>query len=239
MEGEIRRLVIEYGVKNVKEGIDRVCRTLYEELQGLYGAISEEPKTEVVAPAHVQAQEVAVQEGMQSEKKEKRLRIVKKKEPAVEPVVDAAVEAVEPVADVRPNEKVVEVVTLKIKKKAAPVVAVDQTNEEDDTNTTTSNTSEKKEYPIKTPEQIKKERLDHRAAVDKKRAEIESQGIIPESLLTKENLEAWIGSGYSYQRIGKELTGCHETTISQIAKSYGLRSVVAGMIAGNYGRRKA
>jgi hypothetical protein len=234
MEGEIRRLVIEYGVKNVKEGIDRVCRTLYEELQGLYGTIREEPKTEVVA--HVQAQEVAVQEEGQTEKREKRLRIVKKKEPAAEPVVEAAVE---PVVDVKPNEKVVEVVTLKIKKKAAPVVAVNQSNEEDDTSTTTSNTSEKKEHPIKTPEQIKKERLDHRAAVDKKRAEIESQGIIPESLLTKGNLESWIGSGYSYQRIAKELTGCHETTISQIAKSYGLRSVVAGMIAGNYGRGKA
>lgn len=237
MEGEIRRLVIEYGVKNVKEGIDRVCRALYEELQGLYGTIREEPKTEVVAPTptHVEAQEVAVQEGVQSEKKERRLRIVKKG-PAVKPVVDAAVEAA---ADVKPNEKVVEVVTLKIKKKAAPVVAVNQSNEEDDTNTTTSNTSEKKGYPIKTPEQIKKERLDHRAAVDKKRAEIEAQGIIPESLLTKSNLETWIGNGYSYQRIAKELTGCHETTISQIAKSYGLRSIVAGMIAGNYGRRKA
>lgn len=58
---------------------------------------------------------------------------------------------------------------------------------------TNANDQPKKEYPIKTPEQIKKERLDHRAAVEKKRAELEAQGIVPESLVTKENLEKWLG----------------------------------------------
>jgi hypothetical protein len=94
----------------------------------------------------------------------------------------------------------------------------------------------KKEYPIKTGEQIKKERYDHRAAVDKKRAEIEAQGIEPESLLTKENLEKWIGAGMSYQRIARELTGCHEADVSRYAKRFGLKSIIAGIIAGKYNR---
>jgi hypothetical protein len=120
-------------------------------------------------------------------------------------------------------------------------------------NMTNANDQPKKEYPIKTPEQIKKERLDHRAAVEKKRAELEAQGIVPESLVTKENLEKWLGSGLSYQRIAKELTGCQDAYISTIAiapwakrftrsagsaKSYGLKSVIAGIIAGKYRERK-
>ncbi len=174
--------------------------------------------------------------------KERRLRIVKKKEPVetpVEPPVETPVEAAAE-APGAPGDKVVEVVTLRVKKKVAAPVEVQQAAEESDSDSdaTVPVDLEKKTYRIKTPEEIKKERLDHRSAVEKKRAELEAQGIVPESLVTKENLEKWLGAGLSYQRIAKELTGCHDSYISTIAKSFGLRSLIGGIVAGKYKNRK-
>lgn len=60
-----------------------------------------------------------------------------------------------------------------------------------------------------------------------KRKELEEQGIIPESLLTKENLEKWLNSGKTYQGIAREYVGVHENDISFVAKKYGLQSMTA------------
>lgn len=68
---------------------------------------------------------------------------------------------------------------------------------------------------------------EQKAAVAKKREELQAQGIIPESLLTKENLTAWIGEGMSYQRIAREKVGVPDNEISTIAKSFGLQSQMA------------
>ena len=217
MESEVRRLFIEYGVKNVMNCATTVSKALYEELKEMYG--------ETVP---VETQEVV--EAPPAEKKERK-GIIKK---AVEPVETA----VEPDAT---NEKVVEVVTLRVKKKAVPPVEVQQSGEESEEESDSDATvpvDGQKAYPVKTAEELKNERHDHRAAVEKKRAEIEGQGIEPESLLTKENLEKWLGSGMSYQRIAKEMTGCHEADISRYAKRFGLKSIIAGIIAGKYKNKK-
>lgn len=221
MESEVRRLFIEYGVKNVMSCATTISKALYEELKEMYG------ETVVVEP-------VETVEALPAEKKEKK-RIIRK---AVEPVETPVETAVEPVAT---NEKVVEVVTLRVKKKAVPPVEVQQSGEEDSEESNSDVTvpvDNQKTYPVKTAEELKNERHDHREAVEKKRAEIEGQGIEPESLLTKENLEKWLGSGMSYQRIAKEMTGCHEADISRYAKRFGLKSIIAGIIAGKYKNKK-
>ncbi len=64
----------------------------------------------------------------------------------------------------------------------------------------------------------------HREDVLKKNKELTEKGVKPESLLTKENLTAWLGQGMSYMRIAREQTGVHENEIAAIAKTFGLQS---------------
>jgi len=70
----------------------------------------------------------------------------------------------------------------------------------------------------------------HREDVAKKYKELTEKGIKPESLLTKENMTQWLGSGMSYMRIARELTGVHENEIAAIAKTFGLQSDIKKFI---------
>ena len=66
-----------------------------------------------------------------------------------------------------------------------------------------------------------------RQAVEKKHAELQAKGITPESILTKENLTKWIlEEGNSYAWVAREKAGCPETTVSAIAKNYGIISKI-------------
>ena len=70
----------------------------------------------------------------------------------------------------------------------------------------------------------------HREEVLKKHKELTEKGIKPESLLTKENMTAWLGQGMSYMRIAREQTGVHENEIAAIAKTFGLQSDIKKFI---------
>ena len=50
------------------------------------------------------------------------------------------------------------------------------------------------------------------------------------SLLTKENMEKWLNSGMSYQRIAREEVGLSEKIVSSKAKEYGLTSKIGNII---------
>lgn len=66
-----------------------------------------------------------------------------------------------------------------------------------------------------------------RQAVEKKHAELQAKGITPESILTKENLTKWIlEENNSYAWVAREKAGCPETTVSAIAKNYGIISKI-------------
>ena len=66
-----------------------------------------------------------------------------------------------------------------------------------------------------------------RQAVEKKHSELQAKGITPESILTKENLTKWIlEEGNSYAWVAREKAGCPETTVSAIAKNYGIISKI-------------
>jgi hypothetical protein len=232
MESEVRRLLIEHGVKKVKECVDKVCRNLYEELREVYGETVVAVETPEPAPV-VEAPPV---------EKERRLRIVKKKEP-VEPPVETPVEAAAGAAEA-PGDKVVEVVTMRVKKKVAAPVEVQQAAEESDSDSdatvpvdlenecenTQNDQSKSSKYPKKTPEEIRKDRDAHLAAVEAKRVELVNRGISPKTLLTRENLEKWLKSGMSYQRIARDHVGLSEKYIAGFAKNYGLKSNIADVI---------
>lgn len=68
---------------------------------------------------------------------------------------------------------------------------------------------------------------EQKAEVLKKRKELETQGIKPESLLTKENLTKWLDEGMSYQRIAREYVGVSENEVSAVAKAFGLQSNIS------------
>lgn len=78
--------------------------------------------------------------------------------------------------------------------------------------------------PMESGEKFTKQK--HKEEVAKKRKELESKGIKPETLLTKDNLEKWLAEGLSYMRIAREKVGIHENEISTIAKTLGLQSNV-------------
>jgi hypothetical protein len=211
MEAEVRRLFLEYGVKNVMSCVNTVSKALYEELKEIYGE-----KECIVQTVPVEAVEASPVE------KKERKRIVKK---AVEAPAETAAE---PVAI---NEKVVEVVTLRVKKKVAPPVEVQQTAEEDVEEESDSDMTVPVDgqttYRVKTTEEIRKERDEYLAAVAAKHAELVNKNISPKTLLTRDNLEKWLKSGMSYQRIAREHVGLSERYIAGVAKNYGLKSNVA------------
>ena len=73
-----------------------------------------------------------------------------------------------------------------------------------------------------------------RLAVDKKRAELDAQGVSARSVLTKENLKKWVEEdGNTYAWVAREKAGCDESEVSAIAKTYGIVSKISkrrGMI---------
>lgn len=86
-----------------------------------------------------------------------------------------------------------------------------------------------KEVVITAKNDPKAMKLKQKEDVDAKKKELEAKGIKPETLLTKENLEKWIGQGYSYSKIARE-TGCPDTLVTAMAKAHGLQSKIGMLV---------
>lgn len=86
-----------------------------------------------------------------------------------------------------------------------------------------------KEVVITAKNDPKAMKLKQKEDVDTKKKELEAKGIKPETLLTKENLEKWIGQGYSYSKIARE-TGCPDTLVTAMAKAHGLQSKIGMLV---------
>ena len=70
----------------------------------------------------------------------------------------------------------------------------------------------------------------HKEAILKRRQELASQGVIPETQLTEENLKRWIQQEKKNYWTIAELTGCSDNDISHVAKTKNILSDVAMMI---------
>jgi hypothetical protein len=73
--------------------------------------------------------------------------------------------------------------------------------------------------------QMKKEQTEKEG---EKYRELVSKGIDPESLLTKENLKKWIDTdGLTYAQIARDHVGLSALQVSNIAKGFGFKSIIA------------
>lgn len=94
----------------------------------------------------------------------------------------------------------------------------------DDNNSTTS--SEKKNTFVAIDPAIRKQQ--QQDAEKKKRAELDAQGITAESLLTEANMRQWVETeGRTYSYIARNYVGCPDTTVSAVAKKFGLKSKIS------------
>ncbi len=93
-----------------------------------------------------------------------------------------------------------------------------------DNNSTTS--SEKKNTFVAIDPAIRKQQ--QQDAEKKKRAELDAQGISAESLLTEANMRKWVEEeGRTYSYIARNYVGCPDTTVSAVAKKFGLKSKIS------------
>lgn len=71
----------------------------------------------------------------------------------------------------------------------------------------------------------KEVKLWQRDQEQKKRIELDAQGITVDSLLTKENLKKWIEEeGRTYADVARTYVGCQDSQVSSAAKLYGIQS---------------
>jgi len=145
---------------------------------------------------------------------------------AAEPVVAAA----EPVL-AEESLKVTPGTKIRIVKKEE-VVPAEQ--EQDDKEEEEELAPEPKPSKFRSPREVRNWQKENE---EKKYAELMSQGIVPESLLTQENLKKWLEKeDRTYAYIARELVGVSEGVVSSTAQKFGLKSSVnkkRAMIAAN------
>lgn len=219
MEAEIRGLFIKYGIAEVKECMEKECRRMYESLQSIYEVKRKyERKASATAKEPVPTAPTAIEQ------------------PVEEPVAPTAIEqpVEEPVAPLKKHIRKVKV----IKSEDVKEVKEPESNEDNETKENIFEIIKKSNKFVPAPvsvesesdeeqvyDQVVDEKELHRIAVEEKRKELLEQGIEPESLLTKENLEVWLKKGKTYMKIAKE-TGVDEGEISRTARGFGLKSVM-------------
>jgi len=65
-------------------------------------------------------------------------------------------------------------------------------------------------------------------AEKKKRAELDAKGISVSSLMTRDNLKRWIeDEGRTFAWVAREMIGCPDTLVSNMAKNYGIQSRIS------------
>lgn len=87
--------------------------------------------------------------------------------------------------------------------------------------------SQQTSVPAPDKEAQKEKMRVHREAIQKKRQELASQGVIPETQLTEENLKKWIQQEKKNYWTIAELTGCNDNDISNICKTKNILSETA------------
>lgn len=91
-----------------------------------------------------------------------------------------------------------------------------------------STTPEEPQAPVSEKERKARIKKEQAAAEQKKFQELIANGIKPESLLTKENLNTWVNAqGLSFTQIARDHVGIDAEKISDIAKSFGIQSNIS------------
>lgn len=151
--------------------------------------------------------------------------------------VQEPVSAPEPVAVAEESMKVTPGTKIRIvKKEEAPPAQQEQEQEQEEEEEELA--PEPKPSKFRSPKEVRNWQQEHEK---KKYAELMSQGVVPESLLTQENLKRWLEQdGRTYASIARELVGVSEGVVSTTAQKFGLKSSVnkkRAMIAANKGKK--
>jgi hypothetical protein len=194
-------LVVRHGPTEVKTQFDAICKKLYEDLGTLYGQESKKEKKVETRGRKKKA------EPKQEEQEQEDNNSVHSS--ACGSVEDHdLVDTYEPV-----EEPPQEPLRSRIIKKQPQNIVVEKVEEHGGI--------DKEDMQLLDPKE------QQRLAVEAKHQELLAEGIDPESLLTKENLEKWLKSGKSYQKIARDYVGLHESIVSAKAKEFSLKSVAS------------
>jgi hypothetical protein len=94
------------------------------------------------------------------------------------------------------------------------------------------------EEPQQPPKSSQEFKVWQKDQEQKKRAELDAQGITVASLLTKDNLERWLKhENRTFAYIAREYVGCRDHEVSAAAKAHGLESSTAAKVKA-YARRQ-
>ena len=230
LPNKIRQLCAEHGYKAVKEGIELVLREDFQALQEIFaseagsaagsaagstagGAASVPKKVDhVQATPLTQTNQAVEQSEVEAKEKEKKTVKKAKKEQKESPPEFA--EAAETFEEDMIDNLVDSSKLGSIKAGTEIVVSKLGSSEEAEVRPTFSTSAEEKAW--------------QKEEETKTLAKLRATGITPESLLTKENLEQWIGKekkGYAY--VARRHVGLPEATIVATCKEYGIVSEAA------------
>ena len=195
LKGNLRQAIAWYGLEAVHTTFQEICKEDYDFLKKLY-----EPKIlkSPTAPAPTPPAPAPVQETP-----------VEEEIPRPEKLRDAKVRVVKkPASEDIPFTQ-------------SPVAVAPQTNTPVP-HSTTAVAQAHTESGLTDPKDIKKWQKEQE---DKKKRELDAQGINPASLLTKENLQKWIvEEKKTFAAVARDHVGLPDSMVSSAAKSYGIQS---------------
>ena len=198
LKGNLRHAISLYGLEAVYTTFQEICKEDYDFLKKLY----EVPQAHKVlkaptppAPAPVPVQETPVEEEIPRPEKLRDAKVRVVKKPALEEVCQLP---------------------------QVPQVTQATLNTSFTQSVTIPTTSTHTESGLVDPKDIKKWQKDQE---DKKKRELDAQGINPASLLTKENLQKWIvDEKKTFAAVARDHVGLPDSMVSSAAKSYGIQS---------------
>jgi hypothetical protein len=223
----LRHTIGMFGIEAVHTALDELCKEEYNYLKKLYGKEAQQEAKVQQAKAQEAQEPQQAQQGQEEEiprpenqkiRSDTRVRIVKK------PAQDEPSNTV-PVTQVPVTQA--PVTQVPVVQAPAPVVQAPAPVVQQHT-----------ESGLTDPKDIKRWQRDQE---DKKKRELDAQGINPASLLTKENLHRWIvEEKKTFAAVAREYVGLPDSMVSSAAKSHGIQSETSkrrSMIAASKSKR--
>ena len=213
----LRHIIGMFGVEDVYTSLEEICKEEYNFLKKIYG---KEAKPQQVQHTQELQQAQHTQEPQQGQEEEiprpenQKIRSDTRVRIVKKPALD------EPFNTTPAPVQPVQIVPLPTPVQPVPVV------------------QQHTESGLTDPKDIKRWQKDQE---EKKKRELDAQGINPASLLTKENLHRWIvEEKKTFAAVAREYVGLPDSMVSSAAKSHGIQSETSkrrSMIAASKSKR--
>jgi len=216
LKDHLKELISWYSLEEVHTSLDLICKEEFAFLKKLYAQTTSVPKRVVVAPTASSASVTDASGSVPATDASVPVPLEQQEEPKLRP--DAKVRVVK-----KPTQD------------ATPLVAVTPAP----TVTVPSPFVTQHESGLTDPKDLKKWQKEQE---EKKKRELDAEGINPASLLTKENLQRWIvEEKKTYAAVAREYVGLPESMVASSAKKFGILSQTAirrGMIVASNKAKK-